>query len=375
MQFPLGQAQVQRQLLMAKAIMSEGLDVTVLCRYGIHGASDGIDKEGYFEGVHYIYCSGTSIRPEGFLKRNFLKFKGLFNEARFYRELSKNHNLRGALVSTNKFYNVLFYFILGKVFNISTVIDTVEYWTSNKDIKGWKKLDKYFYDKFYFLFADNIICISDFLINKVSKSKRRNLIKIPSITDFEKFTITDNNQLIKGKYFLFCGSKAYFDIIDFVVLSFEILNHYDVNLVLVTENTDNLLNRIKKSTRKDQILVKTNIAYSDLVNLYCHSQALIIPMRNSDQDRARFPHKISEYCAAYRPIITNRIGEINNYFSESNSYICEEYDKKEYAEAMQKVISDPLKAARIAKQSYETGLSHFNYKSYSKALVNLFNIR
>jgi glycosyltransferase involved in cell wall biosynthesis len=358
---------------MAKALMSEGLDVTVLCRYGIHGASDGIDKEGYFEGVHYIYCSGTSIRPEGYLKRNFLKFKGLFNEIRFYLEFSRNHSLEGALISTNKFYNVLFYFVLGKIFEISTVIDTVEYWTSNKEIRGWKRLDKYFYDKFYFRFADSIICISDFLINKVSISKRRNLIKIPSITDFDKFTITGNNQLIKGKYFLFCGSKAYSDIIDFLVLSFEILNYEDVKLVLVTENTEILINRIKNSPRKDNILVKTNIAYKDLVNLYCYSQALIIPMRNTDQDKARFPHKISEYCAAKRPIITNRVGEISNYFSESNSYLCEDYDKKEYAEAMQKVISDPLKASGIAVQSYETGLTHFNYKSYSKSLANLFN--
>lgn len=32
MEFPLGQAQVQRQLLMAKAITLGGRDVTVLCR-------------------------------------------------------------------------------------------------------------------------------------------------------------------------------------------------------------------------------------------------------------------------------------------------------------------------------------------------------
>ncbi len=42
-EFPdLGQAQVQRQLLMARAIILEGFDITVLCRYGIHSESDGI---------------------------------------------------------------------------------------------------------------------------------------------------------------------------------------------------------------------------------------------------------------------------------------------------------------------------------------------
>ena len=137
MQFPLGQAQVQRQLLLAKAIMIEGFEVSVLCRYGIHSKSDGISIEGFFDGVHYVYCSGTSIRPDGIIYRNYLKFKGLFNEFRYYRKYSKTGLLKGALVSTNSFHNILFYFLLGKIFRITTVVDNVEYWTSNRNIKGF----------------------------------------------------------------------------------------------------------------------------------------------------------------------------------------------------------------------------------------------
>lgn len=372
MQFPLGQAQVQRQLLMAKAIILEGIKVTVLCRYGIHSKSDGIKREGFFEGVHYIYCSGTSIRPKNIIKRNFLKIKGLINEYKYYRIYSRNHKLAGALVSTNRFHNILFYFLLGKIFKTTTVVDNVEYWTSNKDIKGWKRLDKYFYDKFYFLFADKIICISDFLINKVGDSKKADILKIPSITDFDKFSINNFSRLVKRKYFLFCGSKAYFEILDFVISCFEKLNIEDINLVLITQNADNLKNRLEKSNKRDQVLVMENIPYENLVNLYKGSEALMIPMRNNDQDKARFPHKISEYCAAHRPIITGMVGEINNYFNRSNAYLCSEYDINEFTSAMQRIISDPEKADEIASNSYQTGLSHFNYKSYSKALVSLF---
>jgi glycosyltransferase involved in cell wall biosynthesis len=373
MQFPLGQAQVQRQLLMAKAIILEGFDVTVLCRYGIHRESNGISNEGFFEGVHYVYCSGTSIRPDGIFRRNFLKLKGLFNEYRYYREFSKNGQLAGALVSTNRFHNILFYFLLGKIFGIITVIDNVEYWTANKSIKGWKRFDKYLYDKLYFHFADKIICISDFLISKVNRVKKSKILKIPSITDFDKFRFTGTGTLVKGKYFLFCGSKAYSEIIDFVISSFEILNQKDFFLVLVTSKTRGLIERINKSELMDQIQVMTDIPYNDLVNLYNNSEALIIPMRNNDQDKARFPHKIGEYCAACRPIITNRVGEINNYFNESNSYLCSEYDTAEYADAMGRIISDPLHAKDVAEHSYQTGLLQFNYRSYSKSIINLFD--
>ena len=373
MQFPLGQAQVQRQLLMAKAIILEGFDVTVLCRYGIHRESDGISDEGFFDGVPYIYCSGTSIRPDGIFRRNFLKLKGLFNEYRYYRKSSKNGQLAGSLVSTNRFHNILFYFLLGKIFGIITVVDNVEYWTANKSIKGWKRFDKYLYDKLYFNFADRIICISDFLISKANTVRKGEILKIPSITDFDKFRYPGTQHLVKTKYFLFCGSKAYSEIIDFVISSFEILNQKDFSLVLVTAKTPDLIEKIDKSQLKDQIKVMTEIPYNDLVNLYTGSEALIIPMRNNDQDKARFPHKIGEYCAACRPIITNEVGEINNYFNESNSYLCSEYDTAEYADAMERIISDPVHARDVAELSYQTGLKHFNYRSYSKSIVKLFD--
>ncbi len=112
--------------------------------------------------------------------------------------------------------------MLGRIFKTTTVVDNVEYWTSNKNYKGLDRMDKYFYDKFYFLFADKIICISDFLISKIGKSARNKVIKIPAITDFEKFKINKNHErIVKGNYFLFCGSEKYFEVIDFVISAFE----------------------------------------------------------------------------------------------------------------------------------------------------------
>lgn len=373
MQFPLGQAQVQRQLLIAKAIILEGFEVTVLCRYGIHRKEDGIEKEGVLEDVHYVYCSGTSVRPNGYLKRNYLKFKGLINEFTYYRKYSKNNQLAGVLVSTNRFHNILFYFLLGRIFRTITVVDNVEYWTSNKNIKGLKWIDKYLYDKYYFHFADRIICISDFLIGKTRGSGRPDIVKIPAITDFDKFRNSHSRLTFSEKFFLFCGSRAYFEIIDFVIGSYELLESNGVFLVLITESNKSITDRIAISCKKDSIRVFSNIPYEDLVHLFLKSEALIIPMRDTDQDKARFPHKISEYCAAGRPIITNSVGEIGNYFNKTNSFLCSGYDRHEYAYAMGKILSEPDQASEIAGNGFQTGVSHFNYKSYSKVLVGLFS--
>jgi glycosyltransferase involved in cell wall biosynthesis len=95
-------------------------------------------------------------------------------------------------------------------------------------------------------------------------------------------------------------------------------------------------------------------------------------MRDTDEDKARFPHKISEYCASGRPIIVNKVGEINNYFDNTNAYLCSGYDEQEFADAMQKIISEPEQANIIARKSYETGYVVFNYKTYSNSLISLF---
>lgn len=371
--FPLGFAQVQRQLLLAKAILVGGYDVTVLCRYGIHKESDAIPGRGSFEGVNYIYCSGSSIRPDGYIKRNLLKIKGLFGEINSFRRFAKTKQLAGILISTNSFHNILFYYLIGKIFRVKTAVDNVEHWTSIKGYKGITRIEKSLYDKFYFLFTDSIICISDFLVERVGDTKRKNVIKIPVITDFDKFKgYKTSKRLIEEKYILYCGSEIYFEVIEFVIESFEKAQKGNITLILVTKFSKRLQERISISKAKNMIKVFSGLPYSDLVNLYINSEALLIPMRDTDQDKARFPHKISEYCASGRPIIVNQVGEIDNYFDKTNAYICSGYDEQKFADAVQKIISDPEQANNIARKSYEMGYVVFNYKTYSDSLINLF---
>ena len=140
----------------------------------------------------------------------------------------------------------------------------------------------------------------------------------------------------------------------------------------MTKLNEDLKVKIKVSKAFDSLRVMTDLAYNDLINLYKNSEALIIPMRDTDQDKARFPHKISEYCASGRPIITNKIGEIGNYFNAENAFLCTGYNVDEYASAMLKVVSDPELADRVAAKSYKTGMEVFNYKTYQKQLRNFF---
>jgi len=66
------------------------------------------------------------------------------------------------------------------------------------------------------------------------------------------------------------------------------------------------------------------------------------------------------------------VGEMSNYFNDTNSYLCKEYDQDEFADKLKQVISEPLRAEQISIRSHELGLREFNYSAYSKTLMKLF---
>ena len=123
-------------------------------------------------------------------------------------------------------------------------------------------------------------------------------------------------------------------------------------LVLVTRKTEKLKSRLRSSPFERRIMVFERIPYVNLINLYCNSEALIIPMRNTDQDKARFPHKIGEYCASGKPIITNPVGEVLNYFNASNALLCESYDVNAYSRQMIAVANHEVDSNLISQNSY-----------------------
>lgn len=367
--FPIGLAQVQRQLLLSKGLVEAGCQVTVLSRFGIHkiGEGNNIPPQGIYEGIQYIYCSGNPYRLKSFIVRNILKLKGLMLEAYYIRNIFDKRDKNFLIITTNTFYNILYYFFLGKLFGIHTIIDSVEYWSSFK--KG--RFNKFFatlYDKYYFNFADKIIVISDFLFDKIKqKIPYKSIIKIPAICDFSKFdyNIDNNASDKKNHYFLYCGSANYSEIVLFILRSYARIET-GIKLILIISGNKSNLEKIKNYiyiNQLEKVTIKSNIPYNDLIALYKNSLALLIPLRSTMQDIARFPHKLGEYTAASRPIVSTNIGEVANYFKDGqNAYLATTYDEIEFSQKLVEIEKDKKKADEVGRKAYLTGLEYFDYK-------------
>ncbi|ULQ54440.1 glycosyltransferase [Flavihumibacter fluvii] len=365
--FPFGLAQVERQKLIAKGLLANKVGVLIISRYGIQpeGKEQAEFNSAEFEGIPFQYASGYTYRPNSFFRRNFLKFYGLVNEFFILRVQKKQYEGVVMLVSTLAFYNILYYKVISKLLGITMVIDNIEYFSSMQIPKSkFVKLDNYLYDNYSHKLADKVIGISDFLINVAKKgSPDKPVLKIPSIVDFSKFR---SNAVEEQNFFLYCGQAAYFEVIAFIIDAFEMIDDRSFSLYLVSNghpmDMQKLKDRISSSKKRDIIRLFSGVPFQQLVDLYMTSKALLIPLRNTRQDIARFPHKIGEYCAAGKPIVSTNIGEVASHFKDGvNAVLAETYDYRQFSEKMKTIIDNPELSATIGKNGFEFGKMNFDH--------------
>ena len=380
--FPFGLAEIQKITLISKSLVLTGNHVTVICEKGVHNKADHPELSacGNYQNIEYIYTSGDPFRNNNFIKRNLLKIKGLIQEILLLRRRKKDNKLNYAILSTENFPAVLFYFILSKIYGFKTVLLYVEYYSGIK--KKWfkigNKLNAKLFDKYAPLLADAISPISEFIIDHLKAvAPHKKYLKIPVLTEFERY---DGIEILKEeKYFIFCGAANYKEIVQFIIDSFGKLKNTSAFLYLVINGSENELLEIKKyisiTPQKDKIKLFSKLSEKQLFNYYKNAKALLIPLRPTFQDIARFPHKFGEYLASGNPVITTNYGEVKYYFKDmENMLIADKYDMNDYADKMQFVIDKPEVATKIGNEGKIAALSIFDYRTKAADIDNFLNL-
>jgi glycosyltransferase involved in cell wall biosynthesis len=367
--FPNGFAEVQKIILISKGLILTGNDVTVICRNGFHNEADypHTKVRGIYENINYIYASGSCFRNKNFLIRRVNEMKGRINEFLLLRKYKKNDKLDYVILSTRLFSLVLYYRILSRIFGFKTILNHVEFYSAMKkeslQISQWVN-DKLF-DRYAPVFSDAVFPISEFLVQHLKKiSPDIKYLKLPILTDFKKYE--GIAKFGDERYFLFCGHAGYKEIIEFIIDSFDILNNSCFFLYLIVNGNDNDVMEIKtyanQNVQKDKIRIFSKLPEKKLYSFYKSASALLIPLRPTFQDSARFPHKTGEYLASGNPVISTNYGEMKHYFKDGeNMLLAESYDKKVFAEKMKFVISHPKEADTIGRNGQAIADEIFSY--------------
>jgi glycosyltransferase involved in cell wall biosynthesis len=377
--FPYGLAEVQKIILISKSLLLTGNSVTVICKNGSFSKSDHPEfkAHGFYENIEYVYASGSVFRNEKFLKRRILKIKGAINIPLLLMRRKKAGKLDYVILSTQHFSTVLYYRIISKVIGFKTILNYVEYRSGIEERKS--KFTKRINDKLFDRYAPGLttatFLISEFLIKHLKKvSPHKKYLKIPNLTDFEKY---NGIETVQGeKYFLFCGAAVYKEIVEFSIDSFGLLkNDHSTFLYLVINGGEADMQRVKdyisRHPKKDQIKLFSRLSEKQLYTYYKNAIALLIPLRPTFQDIARFPHKTGEYLASGNPVISTNYGEMTNYFKDKeNMFLAESYDASQFAEKMQFVIDNPEEAKRIGERGKEIASRIFDYRSMATEIDN-----
>ena len=130
------------------------------------------------------------------------------------------------------------------------------------------------------------------------------------------------------------------------------------------------VSKIRSHISEDKtIKILSDLSYEDLIGYYKNAKALLIPLQDNLQDKARFPFKIGEYTAAGRPIITSDSGAIVEYFEDGkNALLAKTGDINDFSAKLNFILENPDKAEQIGLNGHALGQQRFNYKSYTSTL-------
>jgi glycosyltransferase involved in cell wall biosynthesis len=371
--FPGESASIKRTLLTLKSLEIAGCNTLIINKHSV-SQLENARRINRSQGIPCISTSFLVNRPDNFIIRNLNKFTGYVGE--LFLLVKKRKQIHTAIFYESSFLELVYYRILSKILRFNIIIQYVELRSSiTYRRKSLAFLNDLLFDNYCFFLCDGIIVISEFLKERVfSKNKSLPLIKIPAINDFDEFNLSAKSS--GYNYIMYCGSLGYMPVIDFILeLYYHLyqLNLYNGNLLLAigagsidNSNFKFFEDKIKKNVMKEKIVLKRNVPHHELIQLYMRAELLIVPMRNSLQDIAGFHHKVGEYTASAKPIISNNIGELKYYFKDGVSAIlADEYSLESYLVKLSESLSSKDKLDRIAENGHQVGLKYLNYKNYS----------
>ena len=330
-------------------------------------------KTGCHKGIRFAFFN-KKMKPENLLQSLKHIFYAYVKEFFFVKRKSKSFQNKYILIQYDWFPIFLYYWLLSKVFKLKIIVNIMEWHMAVPSRNVLVKVNKYLFDTLSFKMASGAIPISKFIERKIyAINKSLPSFVLPAITDFNEIKTIDVGACSTEKYLLYCGNLGYIDVINFIFEAFSKIENINIKLLLVVNGKKNQFEELDKLIEKwkieSDVIIKTNLSFQSLIIAYKNAIGLLIPLRNTDQDLARFPHKISEYTATKRPIITMSFGVINDYFDKTSAYICSEYSTLEYAKIIDSLIDNPLDAIKIGIKGHEVGKKFLNTKSYNKTLA------
>lgn len=277
-------------------------------------------------------------------------------------------------LASGHFFDLAIYWLVCKLAGAKLIYHYCEFRSAFPNQNIYHKINGKLMNKVGPKLWDGSICISHFLEEKSKKyNKNVQTIIVPPICSFKQFEKVQAYNADKP-YILFCGSVAFTETIELILDSYNNSKMKDVgDLYLILAGENDSINKIK--IRCDsRVKFYKGLEYSKLISMIKGACGLLIPLRNTIQDKARFPNKICEYVGSGGLVLTTNIGEMPYYFTDKvDSVLATEFTVSSYSQAMDWVVDNQNRLADMKAKSYEKGIESFDLYSYKHKINNFLN--
>lgn len=339
----------------------------------IHNGIVGSTKMTADQCVEHDGFKVTTYKQQG--SQHISWIKNLGKTYRYLKAQKESGKQNIAIVELDLYHIMLAYYIMLMMLGYKAVTISHEWGPILEGLKSHRVFSHKLFAKTFGWFSDGILPISEYIIKKIEHFKKP-YFKLPIMADFEEQTKLYEKE---EHNFVYCAGAGYFRIIQQIIAAYKIYKTQGgtINLTLIISGSTADIQRVKDyvvaNDLDKNIIIKTKLPYSELLNEYANAAALLIPLDpNCVQDEARFSQKIAEYLSSKSPIITNDVGEIKYYFNDDEIIKCE-YSEEGFAQALCWLEKNRETAKKIGINGYTKGKKEFDYRTLGKNMYLFFN--
>ena len=131
---------------------------------------------------------------------------------------------------------------------------------------------------------------------------------------------------------------------------------------------------IAKYHLENHIFFTGYISDNKLNEFLSKAKMVIINKYNTQQNHYCFSTKLGEYLAAAKPVVITNVGEAINWLENGKSaYIIDVENTKAMADAIVHILTNPDESRQIGIEGQKVCLHNFDYRNWSKPLVEFMN--
>ena len=206
---------------------------------------------------------------------------------------------------------------------------------------------------------------------------RVKLLHLPMTVDMKRFGLI--KQPVE-RYIAYCGSSSFVkDGVDILIKSFTLIaaKYPDLSLKIAAfmeADGGKMLALIKELKMLDKIEYVGELKRDEIPAFVTNAELLLLPRPDSRQAQGGFPTKLGEYLATGNAVCSTRVGEIADYLTDNVSvFFAEPGSVDSFAKAMDKALSDPVKAVLVGKNGKNVAELNFNMKLQAERLYSFIN--